>query len=350
MNILSLFDGISCGQVALQRAGIKYDKYFASEIDNNAIKVTQNRYPNTIQLGCVKGVFAKDLPQIDLIMGGSPCTSLSVAARQKESGLEKGESVLFWEFIRVLKEVKSKYFLLENVASMKNTDKNKISEVMGVEPITINSSLVSAQMRKRHYWTNIPNVTQPQDKDILLKDILGKGYTEKDKAYCLTATYTRACMGDYLDYKQRQLIWNKPIKVAVHGGKDSQGNRVYSIDGKSVSLTANGGGKGAKTGLYEVLKGYARKLTALECERLQTMPEGYTDVGLSENQRIKLLGNGWTVDVISHLLKNIPESVSCKTIGGLYGMAYEMPDVRQLHREGKSSRLLALLCLRLAGE
>lgn len=305
MNVLSLFDGISCGQIALNRARIKYDNYFASEIDKHAIKVTMANYPNTIQLGSVTNIKAENLPKIDLLIAGSPCTSLSIAKRQKESGLEKGESVLFWEFVRVLKECNPKYWLLENVASMKNSDRDKISEILGIKEITINSNLVSAQMRKRHYWTNIPNVTQPFDKKIYLKDILENGYTEKDKSYCITATYPRACLKDYIEHGQRQLVFNKPIKIDPCGNSDSQGNRVYHIDGKRVSLVANGGGKGAKTGLYETLKGYYRKLTAKECERLQTVPEGYTDKNLSENQRIKLLGNGWTVDVIAHIFKGI---------------------------------------------
>lgn len=305
MNVLSLFDGMSCGQIALNRANIPYKNYYASEIDKNAMNVTQSNYPNTIQLGDVRCVKSKDLPKIDLLIGGSPCTSLSIAKRQKESGLEKGESVLFWEFVRVLKECKPTYWLLENVASMKNSDRDKISEILGVKEITINSSLVSAQMRKRHYWTNIPNVTQPADKKIYLKDILEKGHTEKEKAYCLTATYPRACLTDYIEHGQRHLVFDKPIKVALCGNSDSQGNRVYHINGKGVSLIANGGGKGAKTGLYETLKGYARKLTALECERLQTVPEGYTDKGLSENQRIKMLGNGRTIDVIAHIFKHL---------------------------------------------
>jgi DNA (cytosine-5)-methyltransferase 3A len=310
MNILSLFDGMSCGQIALNKTSIKYEKYFASEIDKNAIKITQSNYPNTIQLGDIKSIKGSNLPQIDLLIGGSPCTSLSIAKRQKESGLVKGDSVLFWEYVRILNEVKPKYFLLENVASMKKVDKNKITEVLGVQPITINSALVSAQMRKRHYWANIPNITQPEDKKIYLKDILECGYTEKDKSYCLTATYARACLKDYdIEYCQRQMVFNKPIKVYIHGKTDSQSNRVYSIDGKSVTISANGGGKGAKTGLYEVLKGYARKLAALECCRLQTVPETYFDgCGLSENQKIKLLGNGFTVDVISHILKHIRKS------------------------------------------
>ena len=305
MNVLSLFDGMSAAHIALDRIGIKVDNYFASEIDKYALKVTQGNYPNTKQLGNIIEIDCSKLPKIDLIVGGSPCTSLSIAKRQKESGLEKGESVLFWEYMRVLKEVNPKYFLLENVASMKNTDRDKITEIIGVEPIRINSALVSAQMRKRYYWTNIPGIEQPEDKKIYLKDILEKGYTEKDKSYCLTATYSRACIQDYIGFSQRQMVFDKPIKVCVHGNTDSQGNRVYSIDGKSVSLVANGGGKGAKTGLYEVLKGYARKLTALECERLQTVPEGYTNQDISETQRVKMLGNGFTVDVIAHIFKGL---------------------------------------------
>jgi DNA (cytosine-5)-methyltransferase 3A len=304
INVLSLFDGISCGMVALERAGISVNKYYASEIDKYAIQISKKNYPDIIQVGDITKLKGKDFKDIDLIMGGSPCTSLSIAKRQKESGLEKGESKLFWEFVRLLKEVKPKYFLLENVASMKIADKDKITEILGVEPITINSSLVSAQMRKRHYWTNIKNIEQPKDKGIFLKDILEYGYTEKDKSYCLTATYSRACIKDCIGYSQRQMVFNKPIKVAICGNSDSQGNRVYSIDGKSVSLVAKGGGKGAKTGLYEVLKNYARKLTSTEAERLQTLPDGYTE-GISENKRLEVLGNGWTVDVVAHILKQI---------------------------------------------
>ena len=313
MNVLSLFDGISCAQIALARAGIKVKNYFASEIDANAIKVTQHNYPKTQQLGDVYFVTTERLPKIDLLIGGSPCTSLSIAARQKESGLQKGESTLFYEYLRVLKEVKPTWFLLENVASMKNDDRDKISHALGVKPVFIDSALVSAQMRKRLYWcgqfnkTQQINITQPADKGIALKDILENGYMEKDKSYCLTATADIACLRDDLGFGQRQMIWNKPIRVTSYKGKKSQGYRVYSIDGKSVCLCANGGGLGAQTGLYEVLKGYARKLYAIEAERLQTVPDNYTNIGLSDNHRVKLLGNAFTVDVIAHILKHIPE-------------------------------------------
>ena len=166
----------------------------------------------------------------------------------KRLNFDDPRSALFFEYVRLLKECKPKYFLLENVRMNKESE-NAITELLGVEPIEINSALVSAQTRNRLYWTNIPGVEQPEDKKIYLKDILEKGHTEKDKSYCLTATYNRACIQDYIEFSQRQMVFDKPIKLCVHGNTDSQGNRVYSIDGKSVSLTANGGGKGAKTGL-----------------------------------------------------------------------------------------------------
>ena len=302
MNILSLFDGISALQVALNRAGIKYDKYFASEIDKYAIQITQKNYPNTIQLGDVTNIKGSDLPHIHLLCGGSPCQSLSCAAGQKESGLEKGKSVLFWEYVRVLNECQPDFFIYENVASMKQSDKDRITEVLGVEPIIINSALVSAQQRKRLYWTNINGIEQPEDKHIRLKDILAnEGYTDKEKSYCITARYSGAHYSD-IPKCQRQMIFTKPIRVSTIG-KGGQGERVYNIDGKSICLSANGGGRGAKTGLYEI-KEYIRKLIPIECERLQTFPDNYTE-GISDTQRYKCLGNSFTVDVIAHIIKNI---------------------------------------------
>jgi len=351
-NILSLFDGISGAQIALERAGIKYDNYFASETDKYAISITQKHYPKTIQLGNVEFVNGSELPDIWLLIGGSPCTSLSCAAGQKESGLEKGASVLFWEYVRILNEVKPKYFLLENVASMKKADRETITKIIGIEPIMINSALVSAQHRKRLYWTNIKGIEQPEDKHIYLKDVLESGYTEKEKSYPITATINAGIARDYLLKSQRQMVFNKPVRVDTIG-KGGQGERVYSIDGKSVCLSANGGGRSAKTGLYAIynhynnsvnfnksyavgshsnvltsksgqcvitdmdnfnnvsndvafqeLKPYIRKLTPLECERLQTLPENYTK-GISSRQRYKAIGNGFTIDVIAHILKNI---------------------------------------------
>jgi DNA (cytosine-5)-methyltransferase 3A len=169
MNVLSLFDGMSCGQIALNRSGIKYNNYFASEVDKHAIKVTQANYPDTIQLGCVKNVNPENLPKIDLLIGGSPCQGFSFAGKQLN--FEDERSKLFFEYVRLLKEIKPNYFLLENV-KMKKEYQDVISSYLGVEPIFIDSSLVSAQSRKRLYWTNIPNVVQPDDKGICLSDIL----------------------------------------------------------------------------------------------------------------------------------------------------------------------------------
>lgn len=203
MNILSLCDGMSCGQIALERVGIKVDKYFASEIKNIAIKVTQYNYPNTIQIGDVNKIFYKNgvlhtekgdfKVKIDMVIFGSPCQSLSSAMKKDLrvgfSNMEK--SGLFFSCYRVLKEVNPKYFLVENVASMKNENRDIISSLLGVEPIKINSSLVSAQLRNRYYWTNIPNVTIPNDKNILLQDILTSGYTDRKKARALLVSDSR---------------------------------------------------------------------------------------------------------------------------------------------------------------
>ena len=203
MNVLSLCDGMSCGQIALERAGIKVDKYFASEIKNIAIKVTQYNYPNTIQIGDVNKIFYKNgvlhtekgdfKVKIDMVIFGSPCQSLSSAMKKDLrvgfSNMEK--SGLFFSCYRVLKEVNPKYFLVENVASMKNENRDIISSLLGVEPIKINSSLVSAQLRNRYYWTNVPNVTLPDDKNILLQDILTSGYTDRKKARALLVSDSR---------------------------------------------------------------------------------------------------------------------------------------------------------------
>lgn len=301
MNVLSLFDGVSCGQVALERAGIQYDNYFASENNVAAMQVTQANYPKTIQLGDVRLVKGKHLPEIDLLIGGSPCQGFSVAGRRLN--FDDPRSALFFEYVRVIREVKPKHFLLENVV-MKQEWVSIISEHVGVEPIKINSALVSAQQRKRLYWTNIPNIAQPEDKGIFLKDIIDDGYTERLKSYCICATYGRAVPQDYFLKNQRQLIFTKPIRVG-HIGKGAQGQRIYSIDGKAIAVLSNNtGGQGSKSGLYEIGK-YVRKLTPLECERLQTLPDGYTETMPSNNQRYKALGNCFTVDVIAHILRQI---------------------------------------------
>ncbi len=193
INVLSLFDGMSCGQIALERVGIPVNKYFACEIKKHAINVTQKNYPNTIQLGDVTKVSVNDLPNIDLIIGGSPCQDFS-RANSKQLGLSGEKSGLFYEYLRLLNEIKGKnpniLFLLENVR-MKKEYQDIISSELGVEPIRINSSLVSGQLRDRFYWTNIPNVTQPEDKGIKLSDILDYGYVNRQKSLCLLESYSR---------------------------------------------------------------------------------------------------------------------------------------------------------------
>ena len=312
MKVLSLFDGISCGMVALERAGIPVERYVAYEIDENAIKVSKHNYQQIEHCGDVTKADFTQYKGFDLLIGGSPCQDLSIA-NQNGKGLNGEQSGLFWEYFRALNTVKPKWFLLENVASMKAQDKQKITEMLGVEPIMINSALVSAQQRKRLYWTNIPNVCQPVDKGIFLKDIL------QDESVIPCALRTRK---DYTwSYKRLEIkkdgkanaitgcrtdsMYCKPIRIG-HLNKGGQGDRVYSVDGKSVSLSANGGGSGAKTGLYRIDLPdgdyIVRKLSPVECERLQTLPDNYTAV-IDDTHRIKALGNGWTVDVIAHILK-----------------------------------------------
>ncbi len=398
MKVLSLFDGISCGRLALERAGIPVEKYYASEIDKYAIQVAQKNYPDTIQVGDVNKLNYLELLDVDMVIGGSPCQDLSIA-KQNRQGLRGERSGLFWKYVEALEVIHPKWFLLENVASMRNEDRDAITETLKriypeTECIMINSALLSAQQRKRYYWTNW-HVEQPQDKGILLKDILesagdfpaamrtrednaGKfkrletkddskansltfvqtdsmvavnidNYFRKygtkgkimsadtEKTQCLTASM--GCGGGNNPLIAEPVILQKghgynpggikkdkaptltsggsweqnnsviePIRIGEIG-KGGQDNRIYSVRGKSVCLNANGGGRGAKTGLYKVDLPdgdyIIRKLTPVECERLQTLPDNWT-AGISNTQRYKAIGNGWTVDVIAHILKQIP--------------------------------------------
>ena len=284
-NVLSLFDGMSCGQLALDTLGIKVNNYFASEIDPYAMQIAKKNYPNTKHIGSVLDVRGSDLPRIDLLIGGSPCQSFSNAG--DGSGME-GKSKLFWEFVRVLKETKPTYFLLENVKMKKEWEKI-ITDTLGVEPIAINSRLLTAQNRPRLYWTNIPNVVQPIDRGIVLKDILEDEVEEKfylsDKA---------------IDYMSR-----------LRNGKPRWEYHTNPLDGKSACLTANMY-KGVPYGVIKELK---RRLTPVECERLQSVPDNYTE-GVSNTQRFKMLGNGWTIDVIAHILNEMryaDEPIKLKT-------------------------------------
>lgn len=439
LRVLSLFDGISCGRLALERAGIPVEVYYASEIDKYAIKVSEKNYPDIIRLGDVRDIdFSQFTDKIDLLIGGSPCQDLSIA-KQNRQGLSGERSGLFWKYVEALRIIKPKHFLLENVASMSKENKQAISEALGVEPILINSALVSAQQRKRLYWCNWA-VDQPEDKGILLKSVLESGQPYTAKSYCLTSNYKGAYFNHSVITKQRSMI-AEPLLVAENTkkgyaeinqgecfdnafpnshtrrgrkmekkancltaiipqffqylgcalrtrnktkrleirkdnkanaltsvttdsgvcvgiavksvdkfreikainpeksdtliagyykapfnqqstgvfapvvvgscGKPCQGNRVYSVRGKSVCLSANGGGKGSKTGLYKIDLPdgdyYVRKLTPLECERLQTLPDDYT-AGVSDTQRYKAIGNGWTVDVIAHIFRELLKS------------------------------------------
>jgi DNA (cytosine-5)-methyltransferase 3A len=377
INVLSLFDGMSCGQQALERAGIEVDNYFASEIDKYAMQVTMANYPNTKQLGSVVNVNGYDLPKIDLLIGGSPCQSFSFAGKRKgmatkceteiltlnhylelkADGYEfEGQSYLFWEFMRLLNECNPKYFLLENV-EMGDKWEKVLSKAIGVNGIHINSALVSAQNRKRIYWTNIgmePGglfgdlvsiIDKPKDKGILLKDVLeskvDNKYFLKDTSFIFDRIKTNH------QFTPNIPNLNEKSNCLKIGGKgvddlvkiDRQGNLKNNQD-KASSLSVGGHGHGnhsdmdlivhnmmprsgdpkkggtghlsradgktycldtGNTNAVEI-KSNIRRLTPLECERLQTVKDNYTN-HVSDSQRYKMLGNGWTVDVIAHIFK-----------------------------------------------
>jgi DNA-cytosine methyltransferase len=293
MNILSLFDGMSCGQIAINRVGIKYDNYFASEIDQNAIQVTMDNYPNTKQLGDVTKIKSSDLPQIDLLIGGSPCQGFSFAGKQLN--FDDPRSKLFFEFVRLKNECNPKYFLLENV-KMRKDFQDIISKYLGVEPIEINSSTVSAQDRKRLYWTNIPNVTKPENKYIYLKDILDDNVD--DSLFLSDTIASRYFPIDSIIKNNKSCVIGK---LSSH-----QGDRIFDTNCKGSSLSASGGnnGGGGCNIIFDPKTNKLRKLSVSECERLQTTPKDYTKIA-KKTQRYKMLGNGWTVDVIAHIFKNI---------------------------------------------
>ena len=309
VTVFSAFDGAGIGLLALKRAGVPIAAYYASEVDKYAMSVAKKNHPEIIHVGDVKQCYARNFPKIDLLIGGSPCQDLSIAKANRQ-GLKGARSGLFWHFVRLLRTMKPRYFLLENVASMSKEDKAKITEMMGVEPILINSALVSAQQRKRLYWTNIPGITQPQDKGILLKDVLESGVAMDLKSRAIISSAGRTTEREYFKKQQGTMI-AEPVRLGHFGSRDNQCYRIYSIFGKSVCLNAGGGGGGAKTGLYKIdlpNGDYTvRKLTPVECERLQTWPDGYSE-GVSNTQRYKIIGNGWTADVIAHIFKFIKEA------------------------------------------
>ena len=394
VRVVSLFDGISCGHAALDRAGIAVSDYQAYEIDKYAKAVSRYNWPHIVQNGDVLDADFSRFAGYDLVMGGSPCTFWSIAKTNRE--IDKGGKgwALFMRFVEAIRQIKPSFFLYENVASMPQSIKEYISEELGVQPILINSALLSAQHRKRLYWTNISGIEQPSDRGILLRDILESGVTCREKSYCIDACYYKGGSKKRLDNQsgKRQMVY-EPVALAdksqtilstIHkenalsmlkrnkaglfvaeevgaalrtradengsfkrlevrnDGKlnaftttttDSvicspvrvgefasggQGNRVYSVHGKTVALMAQGGGRGGKVGLYKIDLPdgeYAiRKLTPIEAERCQTLPDNYTAFGVDENgktvkisntQRYKCVGNGWTVDVIAHILSHI---------------------------------------------
>ena len=328
MNVLSLFDGCSSGQLALDRAGIPVYRYYASEIDKPAIKVTQANFPNTIQLGDVthlKDWYATRTPYnsepIDLLMGGSPCQGFSFAGHQLQ--FNDPRSRLFFDFVRIRDAIMPKYVLLENVRMVKKSQ-DVISKYMGFEPQALNSSLLSGQNRYRLYWwgklvgdtyEQIP-IPPMVDKGIVMQDILEDGYatdemTSGGKSHCLTARYNGAVWWNSIERKQRTMVLKDNPTMSKDGlirvgtadlkGHDSI-KRVYAQEGKAPTLTTMQGGH--REPKVAVSKDMWRKLTPLECERLQTLPDNYTN-HVSNSQRYKMIGNGWTVDVIAHILKTM---------------------------------------------
>ena len=337
INVLSLFDGLAGARIALDRLDIPCN-YYASEIDKYAIAIAMKNYPDIIQLGDIKNIKGKNLPKIDLLIGGSPCQDLSISKKNRQ-GLKGERSKLFYEYVRLLKELKPKYFLLENVNSMGKENKKIISDILGVDFIMINSALLTAQNRKRCYWVGKlvkgkyekVAIKQPEDSGILLQAILEKVVDKKYFIRNIDFIKGNSKKNTLLKFLGgiRNKDWAKDGKA--YSRNFGQGDRVYSSKGKSASLSANGGGRGAKTGLYVVphgymkeeikelnkyptlcgqspaskhllaIKTYIRKLTPKECEALQGLDINFTE-GVSDSQRYKMIGNGFTVDIIKHIL------------------------------------------------
>lgn len=318
MKVLSLFNGVSCWRPAFERAGIEVEKGVNFETDKYANQVAQRNYPNDEYNGDVFQGDSTKYKGFDMLVGGSPCTSWSIAKQGRETTSSGIGWDLFMQYKRALVESECRYFLYENNYSIHKDIKTAITAELGVEPIMINSALVSAQQRKRLYWTNIPGITQPEDRGILLKDILESGISEREKSYCLK--HQSGNSRDYFKKHHTQIAF-EPVRVgtiennAKNNKHDSQQYRVYSVYGKSINLCGNGGGTGAKTGLYKIDLPdgdyIIRKLTVKECCRLQTLPDNYfaDENGkkiVSDTQAYKCLGNGWTVDIIAHILGFLP--------------------------------------------
>lgn len=318
MRVLSLFDGISCGMVALERAGIKVDKYYASEVNDTSIAISKYNHPEIIQIGDVTKIDASEYCNIDLLIGGSPCQNFSFSGKGngastiegveitsleqyldlKRQGFKfDGQSYLFWEYVRILNEVNPKHFLLENVKMTKKWEA-VITNTLGVEPIVINSSLVSAQNRPRLYWTNITNVTQPTDKGLLIKDILNDNYTVKE-------ILSEKILSRYQPLESSYCVGTTRPEFRTIGQRDW----VFGDNNKMGCLVATDY-KQPKQVLHN---GVLRKISPIEAERLQTLADDYTLYGkfaddikqISHTKRFEAIGNGWTVDVIAHIFKGL---------------------------------------------
>ena len=330
ITVLSLFDGISTGLLSLKELGYQ-PLYYASEISENAITVAMKNHPEIIQLGDVRGVEYKNgyvyskneespnkvsitrskVDKIDLLIGGSPCDDLS-SQHQVREGLKGEQSSLFYEYVRLLKDTNPKYFLLENVKMMKE-DEDEITKLLGVEPIRINSKLVSAQNRDRLYWTNIPNIKQPEDKGILLKDIVEDGFVNRKKSFCITESYSRmvSTPGQVRRYMMGfgQMVFHDKEEYFRIVGETDKDRIEFS---KKMRARRTGDG---------LIEGYdtpsARLLTPNEVETLQTLPKDYTLIEdfyysskgynqyRGDMKRISLCGEGWTKDIIVHIFKNM---------------------------------------------
>lgn len=309
IKVLSLFDGISCGRVALERAGFTVQSYIAYEIMPAAIKVSEANYADVVHKGDVfEADYHVDLPyeHTDLLIGGSPCTYWSCANGKRETTPDGEGGKLFMQYVRALKETRPQYFLYENNASMAYKIKEFITEQLGVEPIEINSALVSAQQRKRLYWTNIPNVTQPDDKNVKLQEILEEDVTYKQPAAICGRPLNKATIVGRRLSADGQRKDNDPTVqltqcLEVRNTNTEKSNCLTTVQKDNV-LTPMPPGRYAD--VYKRGLPY-RYYTRREYERLQTLPNGYTDV-VSENVAKKLIGNGWTVDVIAHILSYMP--------------------------------------------
>ncbi len=284
MKVLSLFDGISCGMVALERAGIPVDRYVAYEIEKNAIKISNKNYPQIEHCGDVTTADFKQYKGFDLLIGGSPCQSLSIVQSKTRQHLD-GKSKLFFQYVRALEEMKPRYFLFENVASMNEESKQVISELLGCEPIYIDSADFSAQQRPRYYWTNIPQGPIPEHSKLVLRDIMQKAVPEKF----------------FYSHPLLNVDMTKQVCAIMEHKNHDIHKRIFNPDFKCHTLTTCGGGNTQKKVMDN---GRARKLTPLEYERLQTLPDNYT-AGVADGHRYTAIGNGWTVDVIAHLLTGL---------------------------------------------